>query len=69
MGIASNITKRHSLTADFLSLILQRSLRLRSGVLSRCVHWNCILQLCILIGCGFLHLSLSVARRSFFDKG
>lgn len=31
----------------------------------RCIRWDWALQLCVLIGCGFLEQRLYVAKRSF----
>lgn len=40
------------------------------GLHCRCIiSWNWAPQLCILILCGFLYWSLSVAKRSFLGSG
>lgn len=76
MGIASGITKRHSLVEHSLTILLLTSFyplfdnvpcTLAMGLFCRYVHWAWPPQLCILISCGFLQCSPSVAKRRLLD--
>jgi hypothetical protein len=59
MGVASDVTRRHTLTESFLTLWLFCLLAsLLQCPLSSCIHWDWALQLCrfIVAFCSGLHL-------------
>lgn len=79
MSVICNISRRHTLTANFSFLWLLRSYpppqwSLRLGSCEMCCkckcksYWNWAMQLCVLICCDFLHWSPSVTKRRFLDK-
>lgn len=81
MNVSSDNARRHNFTANSLAFcflfffsgffpnLFIPSFTMFHELFRRCIHWEWILQSCILIACGFLAEPPSVAKGSLLDEG